>query len=154
LKILENDGSTLLYEVLEPKWSVADVHQRHHDRIAKALGVTVGDRDGLEWEDAELDPRVSGERGTYRRLTAEVVNERWFVLPSEQREQLAEELTSDYRERQGLNRNDAKPEARVLRRRTLEQLADDYGIPTNDTVPWRRLVVEAIEAAQPQGVVA
>jgi hypothetical protein len=154
MRIIEDDGSFITFEQLEPKWTIAEVVQKHHNRIAQeltAVGITpVWESD---WEDCELDPRVSGARGTYRKLKHEFVQRHWHRLDKAALERISIEHSGDYREANGLRRHDGKPVERVARRMEYEKLADMFEIPTNDTAtgPWRRLVREAVLAAEPRG---
>jgi hypothetical protein len=131
------------------------VHQRHHDRVASALAEhELWDADDADWEDRELDPTVSGERGSYRALRVEVA-QRIVQLPRELQADLGRDLAYDYREAVGKDVRDGKQVARVTRKRSFEEWADELGIPTNDTVVgnWRTLVVEAVQALPVRGQV-
>lgn len=153
MNILEDDGSYITFEVLEPKWTVAEVHRRHYERIAKEFEAV--DLIALEhdWEEAELVPRVSGARGSYTRLTSDFCSRHWYRLSKAARDRIDAEQSGDYREANGMQRHDGKPIAKTTKRVEYEKLADQFGIPTNDTAtgPWRRLVREAVAAAEPQG---
>lgn len=153
MRIIEDDGSFITFEQLEPKWTIAEVVQKHHHRVAAELikaGVDITDDDYVE---DELDPRVSGARGTYQRLSRDIIQKHWSKLDKPALERISIEHSGDYREANGLRRHDAKPLERVAKRMEYEKLADMFGIPTNDTAtgPWRRLVREAVAAAEPRG---
>lgn len=153
MQIIEDDGSYITYELCQPKWTIAEITQKHHDRIAMELQAAgVDTRDSADWMDAELDPRVSGARGTYRCLRPEFIQQHWFSLDEAACERITLENAGDYREARGLRRHDGKPVERLTKRVEYEKLADMFSIPTNDTAtgPWRRLVREAVLAAEPE----
>jgi hypothetical protein len=157
IRILENDGSYITVEILDPKWSVAQVEQRHHNRCATLMrdyGIQVGPIEGDDWVDAELDYAISGERGTYRRMRPAVAA-LMMLLPRDAITKLDAESTGDHRERVGCDRNDGKQLVARIQKLPFEKFADKFGIPTNETAggPWRDMVLAAIRDAEVKGAV-
>jgi hypothetical protein len=158
VRVIENDGSFITVQNLDARWTIAEITQRHQDRIARALidaGLWAGSVDPRsdDWLVTELNPMTAGETGEYFRLPADVAFT-MVQLPIEVRDHISRELAGDYRESVGKSRTDAKNVKSITRRRSLEEWADEFSIPTNGTFPgWKAAVVDAIVEAPSRGQV-
>jgi hypothetical protein len=155
MRIIENDGTTLLVETVVPKWTVADVELRHQRRCLTALveaKLIHLDDEALAWDEARQGFEPETQRYVNRPGLTKKAGQLINKLPAEVQDMIGRELTGDHRERIGRSRNDARPTERTTLRLPIDIWADRMGVRTTE-LGWVDATVQAVHDAPSIGVV-
>lgn len=147
MRIVEFDGTTVLYEAFTPPLTPQQMDERDQQRRMRLLeeaGFTP------TWTTERVVSDGYGNQVNWPGIDRDSVD--WFAVPAAIITTWMEERAGDERENRGWRRHDGKPVYKRHVRQDIEKIADQFGIPTNEP-GWQEATLQALQAAPAKGTI-
>lgn len=147
MRIVEFDGTTVLYEAFTPPLTDQQMDERDQRRRMQLLQDA-----GFEpvWTEDRMAADGNGGQVNWPGIDRDSVD--WHAVPRDVITTWMEERAGDERENRGWRRTDGKPLYKRHVRQDIEKIADQFCIPTNEP-GWQEATLLALQNAPAKGVI-